>query len=176
MPKKPMSRHGRSARRLCSALVIATPLVMALYWFGSSGPSLGAAWISDPLFHAAISPAQRIAAAATSLIGLAPALWALVRARTLAILFEHQAHFTTSGVAAAGALTRSLFWFSAGQSLTQTLVPLALTWGNATGQRILAFSLDGSAVTALALGVIVSLLARALDQGRALVEDAALTV
>jgi len=176
MPEDSLSHYGRLARRLSDALFVATPVALAVYWMGSSAQSLAGAWITDPLFHAAVSPGQRLAAGLASLIALAPALGAIARARILAGRFEHQAHFTASGAQAAAALARSLFWFGAGQSMAQTLIPLALTWGNPAGQRILAFSLDWGAAMAIALGVIVMLLARALDQGRALAEDAALTV
>jgi hypothetical protein len=174
--KKSVSRHGRSVRRLCNWLLAGAPTAVVVYWLSSDGRTLGAEWISDPAFHAEISLHQRVAAAIVSLVALIPALWAVVRAKCLAGIFERQEHFTLLGVRSAVALPRSLFWFGGGQSLAQTLIPLALTAGNATGQRILAFSLDWGAVMAIALGVIVTLFARALDHGRVLAEDLALTI
>ncbi len=100
-------------------------------------------------------------------------IWVL---RNLFDCYERKIFFNSDTVACFKKMSTALIWWVAAGIITDPLLSLTLTMNNPVGQRAVAISFQSADVTALVVGGVLSVIARVMDSGRKLQEEAELTI
>lgn len=175
----PVTHHLARIRRIsrwmvwaCTALVLALPLALVVYWATTSAPelarqgNLGAAAIQAPLLAW-----QRWAGGLVTGVPLAMLLWGVWQARRCFAQFAAGQIFTSR---ATGHLRRFAGWV-AGAALAAivagAITSVLLTLHNPPGMRHLAVGINSNQVLTLFFAALVWLMADIIGQGQALAEE-----
>ena len=165
----------RIAAAWTPAAAVFVAIGFAVYWATLPEAALRAEWLNG-MGPVDLSAAQRTAGAMAGSLGLAAALLALFRLQALLTAWGEGLRLEHEVVRRLRALASAAAVFAAAALLSRPLISLALTFGAPEGERVFSVGLDLGGPLALAVAVFLHLLARLLDDLRALRDDDSLTV
>ncbi len=90
--------------------------------------------------------------------------------------YEKKIFFNRETVACFKKISTALIWWVVAGILTDPLLSLILTMNNPPGQHAVAISFQSADLTALVVGGVLSVMAKVMDSGRKLQEEAELTI
>lgn len=170
-----IAKLGARLRLICTLLMIALPIVLALCWVFMEHLPFVNARLPVPV-DSRLPLVSRWLAFAASLLPGGVAIYALSRLRRLFGLYAQGAIFRADNVRCFRQLGWSLFAWAGASFLFNTLAGFILTFHWKPGTRLLVISLDSQDLLAVFMGLVVLTVSWVMDQGRRLAEEQELFV
>ncbi len=162
-------------RRLCTLLMFALPVAVALVWAFIEHLPLANASLAAPVDETTPT-LSRFLAFLASLLPTGVALYALSILRRLFGLYSRGVIFGQENVACFRHLGWSLFAWAGANFLFDALAGVILSFHWKSGTRLLVLNLDGQDLLMIFMGLVVLTVAWVMDQGRRLSEEQELFV
>lgn len=170
-----IAKLGARLRLVCTLLMIAVPIVLALCWAFMEHLPLVNARLPAPV-DGSLPLASRWLAFAVSMLPGGVAIYALSRLRRLFGLYAKGAIFRADNVRCFRELGWSLFAWAGASFLFNPLAGIILTFHWKPGTRLLVINLDSQDLLAVFMGLVVLTVSWVMDQGRRLAEEQELFV
>ncbi|MBG0776587.1 MAG: DUF2975 domain-containing protein [Desulfovibrionaceae bacterium] len=175
-----LERIRNASRRLNRVFLTtfwAAPALVALFWICMDLlPPAELARMLPTGVRLPLPVSARIMGFVVSMIPVGVTMYGL---RTLAALFALYARgeiFGAGCVHRYRLLARTLLWWFAASLVSGSLMSLALTLHNPPGRRMISLGVGSPDLTALLVGAVLWVLARVMEEARALQEEQDLTV
>jgi hypothetical protein len=110
------------------------------------------------------------------LLPLGVIIYALMRLKTLFMLYERGYIFTEENVQCFRSLGRALIVWVGCDIVNRTLLGIVLTLDNPPGKRMLVIGLDGGDCTGTFVGIAVLIISWVMDEARKMQEEQALII
>ena len=177
MPQPWIHIASRRLAALCTAVMVVLPVGSILYWSMSSAEALSSQWAGAPDGIAHLGWTERLVGLLLTAIAVIPLSLCLLWLRRLLRLYHAGMIFDRMNVIAIGKIGKWLAWFGVAQFLNATSIPLALTFGNPVGRRLLVITTGSAgAFEAIVLGGVMLILARVMDEARRIADEQAHTI
>jgi len=168
---------SRKLRLVCAGSIFCLPLLCALFWALFNRISAIVPMIPLPVRVDHDLPAlTRFLAFLCDLLPLGVIVYALMRLKTLFLLYERGSIFTGQNVQCFRSLGRALIVWVGCDIVNRSLLGIVLTLDNPPGKRLLVIGLDGGDFTGIFVGVAVLIISWVMDEARKIQEEQALII
>lgn len=168
---------SRRLRRICTGLIIVSPLICALFWAFFNRIRGSTSMIPLPVPVTGDLPSlTRFFAFLTELLPMTALIYGLRKLRDLFKCYENGLIFTGKNVACFRSLGRTLIAWVVCDVVKNSLLSIVLTLHNPPGQRLITFGFYSADFTAAFVGIVILIIAWVMDEGRKIQEDQALII
>lgn len=171
-----IARISARLRMICGLLIVAIPIVMAIWWFFAEGAPNVLSRLPQVPVLSPLTFKVRLMCFLVSLIPAGVAIYALTRLRHLFGLYQQGKIFMPENVRCYRQLGRTLFAWAAASFIYTPLITMAVTSNNPPGKGMISLSLSSDDVLAVMVGLVVLTIAWVMDEGRKIREDQELIV
>jgi len=169
---------SRVFRIIFYSLAVIVPVGFAVYWtFHNSLPAnIRLSTMEFPMTSGGIDSFNRALCAAAGIIPLAVNVGILITLARLFGMYEHGDILTAGNVRCVRRLGILFIAYFAADIIHTPLFSLALTITNPPGQRQLSLGLSSDGIGALLTGLVIIVIARVMDEGRAASDEQKLVI
>lgn len=168
---------SRKLRFVCTGSIVCLPVLCGVFWALFNRIYALVPMIPLPVRVDHDLPAlTRFLAFLCDLLPLGVIIYALMRLKTLFLLYERGSIFTEENVQCFRSLGRALILWVGCDIVNRTLLGIVLTLDNPPGKRLLVIGLDGGDFTGTFVGIAVLTISWVMDEARKMQEEQALII
>lgn len=178
MKQKDIALLSKRYQKLLLLLFFATPLSYGLIWYLFYNGSIPLSLLNRHGFtiFGEITATMCILGFLATMIKGGIIMYGIAVLRRLFNQYEQNHFFTGETVTCFARLSSTLIYWVLATVVSDPLLSIILTMNNPAGQKAIAISFQSADLTALVVGGALSIIARVMDSGRKLQEEADLTV
>jgi len=171
-----IQRVSRYFRLLFTVLIFCTPLITLMYWLFFNNLPVGFKTDLPVVIDQVLPLKTLLLAFLVSLIPASVAVYGLTKLKELFKLYEKAIVFSKKNVECFHNLGYTLIYWVIANFIFVALISLALTFNNASGERVIVARFGISDISTLIIGAVVILVSWVMGEASKLEEEQALTV